>query len=231
MTKLLKLIHEENDNPLELVAPLRVGVHDLRAEMFLPFAQGKDILEIGCGYGYDAFLFSKKAKTVTGIDVNKKAIMAASKSFRNIQNLKFIQADALDFIAQRKKFDVIILFESLEHLSGEEQVSVVKKLWNLLRAKGQLFISTPNGEFCPFYRSNPYHKNELTLEGLMQLLSDKFEVSDVKGQISLFWFLIPVPWVVMEKIWMFFGIYEKMCKLTDNTKLSRTLIVRAKARE
>src|SRR5208283_4324845 len=100
--------------------------------MFLPFVEGKDLLDVGCGYGYDGFLFSKKARCVTSIDADLKAIKRASSRLSHIGNLHFEFRNSLDFIGNDKKFDVVVLFESLEHFDFKEQKILVEKLFNLV---------------------------------------------------------------------------------------------------
>lgn len=220
-------MHKESGDPLKLPKEARLGIYNTRDAMFLPFVEGKDVLELGCGWGYDTFLLSTKAKMVTGIDVNKSAIEKASKRFAYVPNIIFINDTILNFIDKGKKFDVVVLFESLEHLSYEEQKVLVRKLWQMLNPNGQLFLSTPNGKYIPLYRKNPYHKRELSIIELESLLSRHFKIEVIKGQVPIVWFFIPLPWDMIEKIWLLFGIYEKMCKLRNNPTSCRTVIIRA----
>lgn len=161
---MMKLFHKESVDPLNLSPQAREGIYEARAEMFLPFVEGKELLEIGCGYGYDAFLFSKKAKMVVAVDVNKNAIEKASTRYTNVSNLTFVSEHALAFLNDGRKFDIVVSFESLEHLNSKEQLALIKNSWEMLKPNGQLFLSTPNGQFVPFYRKNPYHKKELNIE-------------------------------------------------------------------
>jgi 2-polyprenyl-3-methyl-5-hydroxy-6-metoxy-1,4-benzoquinol methylase len=224
----IKKIHVENGDPLDLHPRARAGIYDTRAAMFLPFIKGKDVLELGCGYGYNAFLFSKTANIVIAVDADKKAIAKASKRFSGVSNIVFIANDALVFLNETtKKFDVIVLFEFLEHLSIEEQVFLIKTLREKLKTDGQLFLSTPMGKYIPFYRKNPYHKRELTVEELVILLcSNHFRIEIIKGQVHLLWLFFPFPWGLIEKLWLYLGIYERMCVLRDNPSSSRTIIVK-----
>ena len=222
-----KLIHKERGDPLDLPSQAREGIYEMRAAMFLPFVEGKDVLELGCGYGYDAFLFSKRAKMVIGLDVNKNATEKASTRFDHISNLFFVADDALNFLNNGRKFDIIVLFESLEHFTAEEQLVLIKTLWETLKPNGQLFLSTPNGKCVPFYRKNPYHKKELSVEELKMLLSGHFRIETIKGQVSIMWFFLPLPWLLVEKLWLRLGIYTRMCRLRNSHRTSRTIIIRA----
>ena len=224
---MLRLIHKESGDPLKLSKEARSGIYDTRDAMFLPFLEGKDVLELGCGWGYDSFLLSTRAKTVTGVDLNSCAIQQASKRFADVPNISFINDDAIHFLDYGKKFDVIVSFESLEHLTHEEQIVLIKKVWQALKPNGQLFLSTPNGKHIPIYRKNPYHKGELSIKELKLLLSNYFSIQTIKGQIPIVWFFFPIPWDMIEKMWVLLGIYQTMCKLTNNPNTSRTVILRA----
>ena len=107
-------------DPFEEPIQIRRGIYDARAAMFLTFVEGKDLLDVGCGYGYDGFLFSKKAHHVTSIDSDLKAIKRASSRLSHIGNLHFEFRNSLDFIGNDRKFDVVVLFESLEHFDFKD---------------------------------------------------------------------------------------------------------------
>jgi 2-polyprenyl-3-methyl-5-hydroxy-6-metoxy-1,4-benzoquinol methylase len=226
LVSLSKLIHEERCDPLELKTPARKGIYEIRAEVFLPFAKGKNILELGCGCGYNSYLFSQTANMVVGIDKDRDSIRKASEHFKNIPNLHFVWLNALEF-ADTSEFDAIILFEFIEHLEFSEQKLLFNKILKVLKPNGFLFLSTPNGRFVPIYRKNPYHKKELSMDELEGLLSSHFAFQNTVGQISLVWFFLPLPWSLIEKIWLRLNIYEKMCRLTENIGTSRTIIIRA----
>lgn len=162
-----------------------------------------------------------------GLDVNKSAIKKASTRFSQISNLFFVADDAINFLGGGRKFDIIVLFESLEHFTAMEQQVLVKKLWEALKPKGQLFLSTPNGKCVPFYRKNPYHEKEISVEELEMLFSNYFKIEAIQGQVSIVWFFLPLPWFLIEKLWLNFGVYKKMCILRKNIRTSRTLMVRA----
>jgi len=229
INEIWKNLHKENADPLELPDPIRRGVHWTRDQTYLPFVANKKVLELGCGYGYSAFLFSKKAKSVIGVDINDEAIGKARSNYRNVLNLNFIREDALTYLQKNStKFDVIALFEFIEHIEAEKQKELIKKIHEALKPEGQLFLSAPNGKIVPFYRKNPFHKNELSVKELLELVNEYFEVEMLKGQIPLFWFFIPLPWAWLEKIWMLLGIYEKIHQIRDDPENSRTILLRAK---
>ncbi|PIT97694.1 hypothetical protein COT77_00085 [Candidatus Berkelbacteria bacterium CG10_big_fil_rev_8_21_14_0_10_41_12] len=78
--------------------------------------KGDRVLDVGCGNGAVAYDLAKKAKSVLGIDINKQNVESAKKHYRH-KNLNFIVGDATKFQFKRK-FDVIILSNVLEHIKN-----------------------------------------------------------------------------------------------------------------
>ena len=100
------------------------------------------ILDLGCGGGLVSEGLAKLGANVTGIDFIKDNINAA-KIHANKNNLK-INYKKLNFENEKinSKFDVIVIFEVLEHLSNWK--SFLKKIKLNLNPKGILIMSTIN---------------------------------------------------------------------------------------
>lgn len=228
----LKRLHRENIDPLDLPEPVRRGVWETRVNFFLPFVKEKKVLELGCGYGYDAFLLSKVAKKVVGVDLDQKAIEKARRKFQDSGNLEFFVADAVNFLkeAERKgeTFDIVCLFEFIEHIEEKKQRDLIQRIFKIIKPQGRLLLSMPNGKIVPLYRKNPYHKRELSLKELLELLEAYFEIEEVKGQIHLIWFFIPLPWAWLERIWILFHLHNKVYIIRNNPETSRTILLRAR---
>ena len=102
----------------------------------------KNILDLGCGGGIVSEGISKLGANVTGIDFVKENIKVA-KLHANQNNLK-INYILKDFEKDKiqSKFDVIIIFEVLEHLVDWKRF--LKKIKSNLNKNGVLIISTIN---------------------------------------------------------------------------------------
>ena len=100
------------------------------------------ILDLGCGGGLISEGLSKIGANVTGIDFIKENINIA-KIHSHKSNLK-INYKTLDFENEKinSKFDIIVIFEVLEHLSDWK--SFIRKIQSNLKSNGVLIISTIN---------------------------------------------------------------------------------------
>ena len=80
--------------------------------------KGKDILEVGCGRGGGLSYINRylSPRSVTGVDLNKKAIEFCKKHYSN-ESIKFLQENAQDLSFQDQTFDVVINVESSHRYS------------------------------------------------------------------------------------------------------------------
>ncbi|MCL5432847.1 MAG: class I SAM-dependent methyltransferase [Patescibacteria group bacterium] len=99
---------------------------------------GKDILEVGCSIGAVASLLSERKFNVYASDVSQYAIQRAEKLSPQV---KFLAFDIQKGIPIKKKFDIIIAFEVVEHLEKPEKA--IKIMYGSLKSKGVLVMSTP----------------------------------------------------------------------------------------
>ncbi len=100
------------------------------------------ILDVGCGGGLISEGLCKLGAKVTGIDFVKNNIKVAKQhAKKNNLNIKYL---IKDFEREKinSKYDVIIIFEVLEHLNDWQKF--LKKIKLNLNKKGTLIISTIN---------------------------------------------------------------------------------------
>ena len=87
-----------------------------------------DILDLGCGGGLVSESLSRLGANVTGLDFVEKNIEIA-KIHSSKKNLKINYiCDNIEQLKLNKKFDLIIMFEVLEHLNNwESLIGKIKK--------------------------------------------------------------------------------------------------------
>ena len=101
-------------------------------------APGYKVLEIGCGNGnvLKALHHTCENGTVFGVDIFLEGLRYAKK--RNIGNL--IRGD-IEHLPFKSKFDLICLFDILEHLQNDEKI--LYRLRELLSDSGYILITVP----------------------------------------------------------------------------------------
>lgn len=133
----------------------------------------KDVLDIASGEGYGSNLLAGTAKSVIGVDIASEAINHARKKYRR-SNLKFLVGGALEIPVESHSQDVVVSFETLEHLVDHEQM--IDEVHRVLKPEGLAVISTPDKRTYTDLRGtrNPYHVRELYTEEFRQLLTRRF---------------------------------------------------------
>ncbi len=136
-------------------------------------AAGKAVLDIACGEGYGSNLLAAKAASVTGMDIDSGSIDKAAKKYQK-ENLRFIQAGAEKIPAADAQFDLVVSFETLEHLADHD--TMIKELKRVLKPGGLLLISTPDKKNYSDNRNykNPFHLKELYRNEFEALLTSAF---------------------------------------------------------
>ena len=103
--------------------------HRQRYDWVIKFIENKVVLDIASGSGMGSFIMAQKgkAKSVLGCDIEEEAVRYASIKFKS-PNLKYEKQDATNFIGP-EKFDVIVSFETVEHIpSTDLYLETINKL-------------------------------------------------------------------------------------------------------
>lgn len=122
----------------------RIVTRRIRLVEEIPDFVGRDktLLDIGCGNGASLFLLARKMKKCVGIDITdeyKNQFEQYAKR-NEITNCEFKVVDVVDEKPD-EKFDRIISFEVVEHLSDE---SGIQYYYDALIEGGILAVSVPN---------------------------------------------------------------------------------------
>ncbi len=157
--------------------------HLHRYSLTFELIKNKKVLDIACGEGYGVNLMSNYANHVTGIDIDKKVIRKANQKYTN-KNIKFIEGSILNIPSPNNSFDIVICFETLEHV--EEHELLISEIKRVLKHDGLLIISTPDKiNYSNNQASkNPFHKKELTGTEFKYLINKFFKNNSFFQQSS-----------------------------------------------
>ena len=146
------------------------------------FAPGKVILDAGCGSGYGAnYLLNWGAQRVIGGDVSAEAIEYATKHYQK-DGLDFRLLDVQNLPFSDRYFDVIVSFETIEHLPRIDDF--LSECRRVLKDDGTFICSTPNKRTASPDSKEPkarYHVRELYPEELTALLAKHFKEITLYG--------------------------------------------------
>jgi 2-polyprenyl-3-methyl-5-hydroxy-6-metoxy-1,4-benzoquinol methylase len=112
-----------------------------QTQQILLVGSNKKVLEIGPATGYVTKELQKRGCRVTCIESNQKMALIAKK-FCEEMIIENVEQMNLSMILGKKKFDVILLGEILEHLIEPEKV--LKKLTKFLKTSGYVVATIPN---------------------------------------------------------------------------------------
>ena len=141
------------------------------------FCKGKNVLDIACGTGYGAKILSEVAGKVVGVDRDRNAINYALKHYK-VQNLSFVCASVEEFHIGKGKYDVIVCFETLEHLDDD------KTFIDALPVNTLVVFSVPDKRYA---WTSPFHKrayDKKILEGRFGSFKIEYFFQHPNGEID-----------------------------------------------
>ena len=122
------------------------------------FFKNKKILDLGCGTGEFLNNYYGMGAECSGIDIENNF------KIKNKINFKLINIEANKFLKNcKKKFDVIFLFEFLEHLEEQDKYQLFENLTKNLNKNAYIFISTINKNLLSKYLAIDIAENLLKL--------------------------------------------------------------------
>ncbi|MDB5305643.1 MAG: Lipopolysaccharide biosynthesis protein, partial [Phycisphaerales bacterium] len=147
-------------------------------------AAGKSVLDIASGEGYGSHFIARVAERVVGIDLDPEAVAHAARQYAR-PNLEF-RAGSVDAIPieGRGVFDMVVSFETIEHVGEEAQSRFCEEVVRLLKPNGILLVSTPDKAAysdAPKYH-NEFHRREFYKGEFVELLSRFFPSVRLFGQ-------------------------------------------------
>ena len=150
------------------------------------FAAGKRVLDAACGEGYGTAMLAGVAAHAVGVDIDATSVAHAQARYAGRANLEYRQADVTQLPFADRSFDVVVSFETLEHLAAQEQL--LREFSRVLADDGVLVLSSPDkrtySDLAGF--RNEFHVRELYRDELLALLAPHFPAIRLFGQKLLF---------------------------------------------
>ena len=143
------------------------------------------VVDAACGEGYGSELLSRSARRVTGIDIDARSIEHARRRYAS-ERLEFECASCLDLPVADHSADVVVSFETLEHLA--EHDALMGEFRRVLKPDGFLLISSPDRKTYSDETGyvNPFHVRELYRREFERLLDGHFPAWKLLGQKLMF---------------------------------------------
>lgn len=164
----------------------------VRAQHFYRYAwaatqvSGRRVLDVACGTGYgSAMLAAGGATAVTGVDRDLSAIDAAERTVLD-RRCRFQVGDATALPFAAGSFDVVVSFETIEHIAEER--AYLREMRRMVRPGGLFLVSTPNrvvmnpGRTIGDGSFNPHHVREYDRAEFVERLGYHFTHVALFGQ-------------------------------------------------
>lgn len=152
-----------------------VSAHLHRYMSVRSFVEGLVVADIASGEGYGSSILAEGAKYVYGIDIDEEAILYAQQKYQQ-NNLEFRQGSIDKIPISAHSIDVVISFETIEHVGEYIQIDFMKEIKRILKPDGVLIISTPNKKNCSDRDGgiNTFHVKEFYFDEFKSFLQHHF---------------------------------------------------------
>ena len=155
--------------------------HMHRYALLKPLVAGRKVLDAACGEGYGSDMLAQWADHVTGVDIDAQSVAHARARYTK-ENLQFVESNVLKLPFEDNSFEVVVSFETLEHLAEHQEL--LEEFKRVLKDDGYLVISTPDkAEYSDKTGfDNAYHVKELYKDEFKALLDPYFSHQQWFGQ-------------------------------------------------
>ena len=100
------------------------------------------------------------------------------------ENLSFVVGDAENLRFKKDRFDVVVSFETIEHLPNH--LKYIQEIKRVLAKNGLFIMSTPDKDIYRAYNlgvNNQYHVSEMRRNEIIEFLNSHFTNARFYGQV------------------------------------------------
>jgi O-antigen biosynthesis protein len=142
----------------------------------------KVVLDIACGNGYGTNYLSSYAKKIIGIDIDSLAINLCKEQYSN-DSIEFNIGSVSSIPLDNNAVDIVVSFETIEHVSVEMQKEFMQEVIRVLKPGGFLIVSTPNLDSHQYTDiDNDFHIKEFKHDEFIGFCKKHFNFVSVYGQ-------------------------------------------------
>lgn len=178
---------------------------------FLKLHSADRILDVGCGEGFFLEALAEAGLHSEGCDLSPQQIEAAKNRGLNAYITDNLYTNIID-----NRYDIITLFDVLEHIPVDQQILALQTLRQKLKPGGQILIRVPNASsmFAGHYRYVDWtHYSSFTTDSLHFVLKEAGFSSihirdDYFGRLPV-WF--PRPNLIGVLRFIVFGMQRLKC--------------------
>lgn len=157
------------------------GIVELMIE---PDLKGLKVLDIGCGEGHVAYIASEyEPLTVVGYDIKE------NEKWKEFKKDGLIYTTNFNEVLAEGPFNVIVMFDVLDHVKGETPIELLKKAKDALAPDGQIYMrchpyTSKHATHLYHHINKAYVHLVFTQEELKQLVKDNKYVEENIGVMT-----------------------------------------------
>ena len=140
------------------------------------YADGRDVLEVGCAAGIGLGILSRRARRLIGGDLTLDFLRTAKRHYQN--KIPLVQLDGHRLPFHSGTFDLVVFYEAIYYLDHAHLF--VEQARRVLRPGGQLLICSVNSEW-PGFNPSPMSTRYWTATELLHLLTDAGFQAQISG--------------------------------------------------
>ena len=157
--------------------------HEARYVFASRFVKDKVVLDVACGAGIGThYLLKAGARSCLGLDIDYRTVDYARAAYKSC---RFAQCDAANLCLPDESVDVVVSFETIEHLG--DQLKFLLECRRVLRRGGDVICSTPNRTLNRWARRNPFHVREFSVDEFAHLFKEVFGNVQLYAQNNKFY--------------------------------------------
>lgn len=164
-------------------------------EEIIPELTGLDILELNCGTGEDALLFSEKGFNIVATDVSTEMLKVTQQKVKQFSmqhriSSHYLDLESFDESAFDKKFDLVFSnFGGLNCISPESLKILLEKIPSILSPGGR-FIAVIMPRFCLW--ESAYFLLKFRFNNIFRRWTDKEVSANLHGTHMKIWYYNPI---------------------------------------